>query len=165
MVYCILRYYRKAATGLRGLLKSFVYAFNGIKNAVLTERNFRIHMTAIFFVLYFAALYGLNSMQYAVLYLVLALVPALELVNTAVEKSVDLSTEEHNELAKIAKDSSAAAVLVAAFGAIGVAVALFSDIEKLKVALSAVFSLPHLPILIIAVIFWIYFIFFFGKKR
>ena len=150
---------------MRGLLKSFVYAFNGIKNAVLTERNFRIHMTAIFFVLYFASLYGLDSTQYAVLALVLALIPALELVNTAVEKSVDLSTEEHNELAKIAKDSSAAAVLVAAFGAIGVAVALFSDIEKLKVALSAVFSLPHLPILIIAVIFWIYFIFFFGKKR
>ncbi len=150
---------------MRGLLKSFVYAFNGIKNAVLTERNFRIHMTAIFFVLYFAALYGLDSTQYAVLALVLALIPTLELVNTAVEKSVDLSTEEHNELAKIAKDSSAAAVLVAAFGAIGVAVALFSDIEKLKVALSAVFSLPHLPILIIAVILWIYFIFFFGKKR
>lgn len=150
---------------MRGLLKSFVYAFNGIKNAILTERNFRIHMTAIFFVLYFAALYGLDSTQYAVLALVLALIPALELVNTAVEKSVDLSTEERNELAKIAKDSSAAAVLVAAFGAIGVAVALFSDIEKLKVTLSAVFSLPHLPILIIAVIFWIYFIFFFGKKR
>ena len=150
---------------MKGLLNSFVYAFNGIKNAILTERNFRIHMTAIFFVLYFAALYGLDSTQYAVLALVLALIPALELVNTAVEKSVDLSTEEHNELAKISKDSSAAAVLVAAFGAIGVAVALFSDIEKLKVALSAVFSLPHLPILIIAVIFWIYFIFFFGKKR
>lgn len=150
---------------MRGLLKSFVYAFNGIKNAILTERNFRIHMTAIFFVLYFAALYGLDSTQYAVLALVLALIPSLELVNTAVEKSVDLSTEEYNELAKIAKDSSAAAVLVAAFGAIGVAVALFSDIEKLKVALSAVFSLPHLPILIIAVILWIYFIFFFGKKR
>lgn len=150
---------------MKGLLKSFVYAFNGIRNAILTERNFRIHMTAIFFVLYFAALYGLDSTQYSVLALVLALIPTLELVNTAVEKSVDLSTEEHNELAKIAKDSSAAAVLVAAFGAIGVAVALFSDIEKLKVALSAVFSLPHLPILIIAVIFWIYFIFFFGKKR
>ena len=39
---------------VKSLMKSFVYAFNGIKNAVLTERNFRIHMTAIFFVLYFA---------------------------------------------------------------------------------------------------------------
>ncbi len=150
---------------MKGLLKSFVYAFNGIKNAVLTERNFRIHMTAIFFVLYFAALYGLNSMQYAVLFLVLALVPALELVNTAVEKTVDLVTSERMELAKLAKDSAAAAVLVAALGSVFVAVSLFSDSGKFYNALSAAISFPHLPILIMTAIFWIYFIFFFGKKR
>ncbi len=165
MVYCILRYYGEAAMGLRRLLKSFVYAFNGVKNAILTERNFRIHMTAIFFVLYFSALYGLGSVQYAVLIFVLALIPALELINTAVEKTVDLCTDKYHELAKIAKDSSAAAVLVASIGAVGVAAALFSDSEKLKAALSAAVSLPHLPILIITAIFWIYFIFFFGKKR
>ena len=152
-------------SGLKGLLKSFVYAFSGIKNAILTERNFRIHMTAIFFVLYFSALYGLEPTQYAILALILALVPALELINTAVEKVVDLSTEEYHELAKIAKDSSAAAVLVACFGAVGVAVFMFSDIEKLRTAISAVISFPHIAILLPAAIFCIYFIFFFGKKR
>lgn len=150
---------------MKGLLKSFVYAFSGIKNMILTERNFRIHMTAIFFVLYFAALYGLEPTQYAILSVVLTLVPALELVNTAVENAVNLSSKEFSEFAKIAKDSAAGAVLVASIGAVGVAAALFSDIEKLKEAFTAVFSLPHLPILIITAIFWIYFIFFFGKKR
>ena len=155
-----MRDYGKAVSLLKGLLKSFVYAFNGIKNAVLTERNFRIHMTAIFFVLYFSVLYGLTPTQYAVLYLILAAVPALELVNTAVEKAVDLATDKRCELAKIAKDSAAAAVLVAAFGALGVAISLFSDTEKFKFALSTALSLPHLPILVITAIFWIYFIFF-----
>ncbi len=150
---------------MKGLIKSFIYAFNGIKNAVLTERNFRIHLTAIFLVLYFSFLYGLDSLQYGILSLTLRIVPALELVNTAIEKAVDLKTEEFNEYAKIAKDSAAAAVLVSAIGSLGVAVSLFSDIEKLVEAIRNVIALPHLVILISAAILAIYFIFFFGKKR
>lgn len=150
---------------MKGLLKSFAYAFNGLKNAILTERNFRIHMAAIYFVLYFASLYGLTSTQYAVLAIILALIPALELVNTALENTVNMITEKHSDFAKIAKDSAAAAVLVASIGAVGVAISLFSDVEKLLNALNLILSIPHFPILIITAIFWIYFIFFFGEKR
>ena len=150
---------------MKGLLKNFVYAFNGIKNAVLTERNFRIHLTAIFFVLYFSFLYGLDSTQYGILALILSIVPSLELINTAIENAVNIKTEDFNEYAKTAKDSCAAAVLVTAIGSLGVAVSLFSDIEKLSSAIRAAISLPHLIILVLAAIFWIYFIFFFGKKR
>ena len=150
---------------MKGLLRSFVYAFNGIKNAVLTERNFRIHLTAIFFVLYFSFLYGLDSSQYGILVLILFIVPALELLNTAIENIVNMKTEEFNKYAKIAKDSAAAAVLVSAIGALGVAVSLFSDVEKLKNAIGTAITLPHLIILLFTAAFWIYFIFFFGKKR
>ncbi len=150
---------------MKGLLRSFVYAFNGIKNAVLTERNFRIHLAAIFFTLYFSFLYGLDSSQYGILVLILSIVPALELLNTAIENIVNMKTEEFNEYAKIAKDSAAAAVLVSAIGALGVAVSLFSDIEKLKQAIHSAITFPHLIILLLSAVFWIYFIFFFGKKR
>lgn len=150
---------------MKGLLKSFLYALNGIKYMIFEERNFRIHITAIFFVLYFSVLYGLSSSQYAVLVLILSLVPALELINTAIEKTVDIKAKEFDENAKISKDASAGAVLVLSIGAVGIAVALFSDLEKLKIALFTIMSLPHLPILIVAVILAVYFIFFFGKKR
>ncbi len=150
---------------MKGLIRSFVYAFNGIKYAVLTERNFRIHLAAIFFVLYFSFLYGLEVSQYGILALILAIVPSLELVNTAIENAVNVKTEGFNSYAKIAKDSAAAAVLISAIASLGVAVSLFSDLEKLVVAIRTAISLPHLIILVLAAIFWIYFIFFFGKKR
>lgn len=150
---------------MKGLLKSFVYALNGLKYMLLEERNFRIHITAIFFVLYFSVLYGLSSSQYAVLILILSLVPALELINTAIEKTVDIKAKEFDENAKISKDASAGAVLVLSIGAVGIALALFSDFVKLKTTLLVIMSLPHLPILIVAVVLAVYFIFFFGKKR
>ena len=77
----------------------------------------------------------------------------------------NIKTKEFDENAKISKDASAGAVLVLSIGAVGIAVALFSDLEKLKTALFTIMSLPHLPILIVAVILAVYFIFFFGKKR
>ena len=97
--------------------------------------------------------------------MILLIVPALELVNTAIENAVNLKTESFNEFAKISKDSSAAAVLIAAIGSLGVAVSLFSDIEKLKNAMTLAITLPHVIILLLAAVFCIYFIFFFGKKR
>ena len=155
----------KAVVRLKGLLRSFVYAFNGVKHAVMTQRNFRIHLAAIFFTLYFSFLYGLEAVQYGILALILLIVPALELVNTAIENVVNLKTESFNEFAKIAKDSAAAAVLIAAIGSLGVAVSLFSDVEKLKNAIGTAITLPHLIILLFTAAFWIYFIFFLGKKR
>lgn len=149
---------------MKGLAKSFVYAVNGIKYAVTAERNFRIHITAIFFVLYFSVLYGLSAIQYSILSLILAIIPASELFNTALEKVVDMIFSGYDENAKIVKDVAAGAVLVLALGSVGVAVSMFSDVNKLRFAVEAAVSLPHLPILSIAAVFGIYFIFFFGRR-
>ena len=113
---------------MKGLLNSFVYALNGIRYMLVKERNFRIHVTAICFVLYFSVIYGLPPFQYSVLILLLSLVPALELINTAIEKTVDIKAKEYDENAKIAKDASAGAVLVLSIGAVGIAITLFSDL-------------------------------------
>ena len=53
------------------------------------------------------------------------MVMALELVNTAVEAVVDLVTEERHPLAKIAKDTAAGAVLIAAIMAAIVGLIIF----------------------------------------
>lgn len=150
---------------MKGLVRSFSFAFRGIEEAVRRERNFRIHIAAVFFTLYFALLYGLTRAEYAILALTFIVVPAFELVNTAIEHVVDAKVKAFDEHARLAKDISAASVLVATVGAIGVALSLFSDMEKLAAAFGRVLSLPHCVILIAAAAAALWFVFGFGEKK
>lgn len=118
------------------LLRSFKYAFMGIVNAVINERNFRIHIVAATFVAIFARLYGVTGNQAAILSMMVCLVMSAELLNTAVEEMVNIISPEKCRSAKIAKDSAAGAVLTFAIGATVVAVFIFSDFEKLRTAFS-----------------------------
>ena len=86
-----------------------------------TERNFRIHLTCIGYMLGFLLLtdwFVVSRAEWALLLLACALVLSLEIVNTALESTVDLATQERHPLAKRAKDAAAGAVLVAAFFAV-----------------------------------------------
>lgn len=106
---------------MKDLLKSFVYAFRGIFYCIYHERNMRIHLCFTVYMFGFLTVHDffeVSRIQFAVLAALCALVMALEAVNTAVEKTVDLETKEKNELAKIAKDSAAGAVLIAAIGSV-----------------------------------------------
>ena len=103
------------------LFKSFGYAFQGVWTVIKKERNFRIHLTCIGYMLGFLLLtdwFVLSRADWAILLLASALVLSLEIVNTAVESAVDLATEERRPLAKRSKDAAAGAVLVAAFFAV-----------------------------------------------
>ncbi len=95
------------------------HALRGFMTAVRHERNLRLHLIAAV-----AALLMTWWLQTPLLPIVLAiaLVIALELVNTAVEAAVDLVEEQENPLARRAKDTSAAAVVVAAVAALAVAI-------------------------------------------
>lgn len=73
-----------------------------------------------------ALLLGLGPTEWAVLLVVMALVYCLEMLNTVVEAVVDLATEEYHDLAKVAKDVAAGAVLVSAIFAVGVGLFLFA---------------------------------------
>ena len=92
-------------------LKSFFYAFRGIVGCVCEQRNLRIHTVFSLYVLYFSQFYKLSIESMCVLWLLIALVLALELMNTAVEKACDAITLEKSEMIKIAKDAAAGAVL------------------------------------------------------
>ncbi len=125
---------------LINIFKSFVYAFSGIRDVIVKERNFRIHLVAIYVVSVFSVIYGLNKTEYAVLYLTCFIVLALEIVNTAVEAIIDLRIYEENEYARLAKDAGAAGVLVAAVCAVIVALFMFSDVDKLIKAFVLIFT-------------------------
>ena len=94
--------------------KTFGYAFEGILTGIRKERNMRIHTAAMILVVFFGTVLGLSATEWCICLVLFGLVMALELVNTAVEAVVDLVTEERKPLAKIAKDTAAGAVLIAA---------------------------------------------------
>jgi undecaprenol kinase len=101
------------------------FAFEGIISAIKTEPNLRFHIVAAVVILTLAAFFGFQRWEWIVLLLTISLVVVLELVNTAVEKTVDLVTDSIHPLAKLAKDISAGAVLISVIFAIVVGILLF----------------------------------------
>lgn len=117
---------------MKGLLRSFAFAFRGIIAAVRSERNLRIHLTAAVYVAAFSFFYKFTRTEYAVLVLTFSSVIACELINTAIEKTVDICSPEKSCAAGFAKDAAAGAVLVTAVFAVIVGVLLFGDAAVIK---------------------------------
>ena len=109
----------------RGLIYSFRYAFAGLRYALRTQRNLRLHLTAAFIAVLLAALLQISPVEWAILVLTIGAVVISELFNTVVEALVDLISPERHPLAKVAKDVAAAAVLCMAIMAVTVGLALF----------------------------------------
>jgi diacylglycerol kinase (ATP) len=98
---------------------SFRYAAAGVTYAFSTQRNFRIHCIMGTLAISIGALLQLSGVEMAVICITSGLVLTLELLNTAIESVVDLTVQQtYHELAKIAKDCAAGAVLVSAFASI-----------------------------------------------
>ncbi|AFZ28933.1 diacylglycerol kinase [Gloeocapsa sp. PCC 7428] len=104
------------------LLISFKYAWNGVSYTFVTQRNFRIHLLIGALAISLGVLLHLQPIELAVISITIGLVLALEVLNTAIESVVDLTVKQtYHELAKIAKDCAAGAVLVTALAAVFVA--------------------------------------------
>jgi diacylglycerol kinase len=102
------------------LWKSFGYAFAGLKHAVSTQRNLRIHLAIAVLVVGLGIYLKLSFRDWAILAITIGAVITGELINTVVETIVDLASPEYHDLAKIAKDVAAGTVLVMALTAIAV---------------------------------------------
>lgn len=104
------------------LLVSFRYAWQGVTYAFRTQRNFRIHVCVGSIAITLAFVLNLTPVEVAVLGLTIGAVLSMELLNTALESVVDLTVNQtYHELAKIAKDCAAAAVLISALVSVLVA--------------------------------------------
>lgn len=106
------------------LVSSLRFAGNGLKIA-WREPNMRVHIAAGIFISAAGFVFKLSRMEWCVLLLTIAGVMSLEIVNTAIEKTVDLVTEEYKPLAKMAKDLAAGAVLLFTIAAIIIGCFLF----------------------------------------
>ncbi|WP_017302769.1 diacylglycerol kinase family protein [Spirulina subsalsa] len=101
---------------------SFRYAWAGVRYAYTTQRNFRIHTVIGALAVSLGIGLRVTNVEMAVVGLTCALVLVLELLNTALESVVDLTVQKsYHELAKIAKDCAAGAVLISALTAVFVA--------------------------------------------
>lgn len=107
------------------LYKSFGYALEGIFAGIKKERNLKIHSVAMIAVIIAGMILKISATKWCICFLLFALILSLELVNTAVEAVVDLVTEEKKPLAKLAKDTAAGAVLIAAIMAVIIGLILF----------------------------------------
>ena len=104
------------------LFVSFKYAWAGIIYGFQTQRNFRIHVAVCVLAIGLSLFLRLETVEIAIISITSGLVLTLELVNTAIESIVDLTVKQsYHELAKVAKDCAAGAVLVSALVALLVA--------------------------------------------
>ncbi len=98
--------------------QSFRHACSGILDVLRGERNFRIELIIGALAIILGAVVQLSNVDWILVILCCMTVLAMECINTAIEKVVDLASPEWHELAKKAKDASAAAVLITALGAL-----------------------------------------------
>ena len=135
--------------------RSFHHAFEGIMYAARTQPNMRAHLIISLLVLLASLVLKLDRYYVVALIVMIAIVLALELVNTAVEAIVDLLTVAHHPLAKTAKDAAAGAVLVASIAAVIVGYLVFYQgiINGGQTVFTAVQSVPsNVAFVILAVV-------------
>ncbi len=116
---------RKKEKGLKKFINSFSYPIKGLKYAYRNEQNLTVDVGIALIVVIFGFIFKINKYEWAILALTIGLVISCELINTAIEATVDLVTEEYHPLAKVAKDTSAAAVFVFAIVAVIVGIIIF----------------------------------------
>ncbi len=110
---------------IKDRIKSFDYAFQGIKIFFSTQHNSWIHLLATIFVLTAGYFLNLSSIEWLFLIIVIALVFIAEMINTAIEFLCDKISPELDPTIKKVKDISAGAVLIAAIMAILVGLTIF----------------------------------------
>ena len=108
------------------LLDSFNYAFEGIIHVLRTQRNLRIHFAIAIGVIVAAVLFGVGRLELISLLLAIAFVLVCEMVNSAIEGAIDVSTTSFDPNAKLAKDIAAGAVLISTITALAVGYLVFA---------------------------------------
>ena len=110
---------------IKNRLRSFGYAFNGLKVMFIDEHNSRIHLVAAILALALGWFLKLSANEWTLLVIVIGSVFSAELFNSAVENLADFISPANHEKIKKAKDLAAGAVLVSALVAVVMACIIF----------------------------------------
>ncbi|MBE7012708.1 MAG: diacylglycerol kinase family protein [Ruminococcaceae bacterium] len=126
------------------ILKSFVYALQGVWHCITTQRNFRFHIVAALSVVIVSLFYNFTRFEALTLGFIISFVLICEMFNTAVENCADAIGKEYNENIKIAKDVAAGGVLLSAALAVVGAFVLFWDVETIVFVIKYFAARPYL---------------------
>lgn len=110
---------------IRRLIKSFKYAFRGFSKTWREEQNLQIQSVAAVFVLFLAAFFQVDRMEWAILVFIIGLVMLMELANSAIERIADVLKPRISSYVKEIKDISAAAVMFSSIVSIIVGILIF----------------------------------------
>lgn len=116
---------KRKKLGPKRLVNSFKYAVEGLLYAFKKEQNMIIHILVTFLVVIAGILVQISLIEWILCFLLIGFVIGTELINTSIEAVVDLTCPEKNTLAKVAKDTAAAAVMVFAFTSVIVGTIIF----------------------------------------
>jgi diacylglycerol kinase len=110
---------------MKNFLKSFLFAFHGIRSAFGEQRNLKVQTLVALIAIGGSFYFDITPIEWCLVLFSIALVLSLELMNTAIEDAVDLVTSEWKPLAGKIKDMAAGAVLVASVIAVIIGVIVF----------------------------------------
>src|SRR6266540_2037965 len=108
------------------IIESFNFAIEGVIHVLRTQRNMRIHFAIAVVVLVVAVAAGVSRLELIALLLSITFVLVAEMINTAVEGTIDAATTSFDPMAKLAKDIAAGAVLIASVNAVAVGYLVFA---------------------------------------
>ena len=109
----------------RNFIKSVKCTLDGIWYAIKNERNIKIQLCFALMAVICGFVFRISFIEWCTIVFAIFFVLASEMFNTAIEKAVDLCTEEYSEIAKIAKDVSGGAVLLSAINSVIVGLIVF----------------------------------------
>jgi diacylglycerol kinase (ATP) len=147
--------FRAARQEAASVVTSFNYAFEGVLYVVRTQRNMRVHFAVALAILPVGVLLGVTRFELLAVMLAVSFVLITEMINTAMEKAIDVATNSFDPLARVAKDVAAGAVLVAAVNAIFVGYLVFAERlrDPSRHAIDTVRDSPlHLTVIAFAVV-------------
>ena len=111
------------------LMDSFKDALNGIAVPVRKERNLKIHLIIMLIVIIAGFILKISKTEWIICIILFALVISAEIMNTAIENAIDytrdVTLDANHELAGLAKDASAGAVLILAIASAIVGLIIF----------------------------------------
>lgn len=112
---------------LKKLVNSFNNAIDGVIDTVRTQRNMKIHLMIAIGVLFACFCFDISKSEFLILAITITMVVSAELINTAIEAAIDMTTNFYHPLAKVAKNAAAGGVLVTAINAVIVGYIIFWD--------------------------------------
>jgi diacylglycerol kinase (ATP) len=107
------------------VIRGFIYAFRGLTHILKNERNARIHLFVAIAALLLGFVLGVSDAEQAAIFFAIIIVFVTEIVNTAIEETLDLIEPNHNAKVALVKDMAAASVLVASIGAVIIGAVIF----------------------------------------